>query len=172
MPGFDNNVVYSGNVDFSGSTSVTKKITTDGQLLIGSTVSPNIKVGTLTAGTGIMVVNGSGSITVNAKGGALTYNANFGSMTINNTYAPFTLPGVTLPAISPVGSAITLVGNAGFYVAQLAGQRIFFGSSATTLGIAGSLISSDPLADCVEMICLVANTTWYVKSSVGNIIVI
>ena len=171
MPGFDNNVVYSGNVDFSGSTSVTKKITTDGQLLIGSTAAPNIKVGTLTSGTGIMVVNGSGSITVNAKGGALTYNTSYGSMTINNTYAPGSLPGVTLPAISPVGSAITLIANANFSINQLAGQQIYFGSSATTLGIAGNLISSS-FACCVEMICLIANTTWYVKSSVGDMYVI
>src|SRR5665213_1202760 len=47
MAGFDNDVVYGSNVDFSGGTPVTGKITTNGQLLVGSTVAPNIQVGNL-----------------------------------------------------------------------------------------------------------------------------
>ena len=67
MPGFDNNVVYGGNVDFSGNFVVTPQVTTNGQLLIGSTVAPNIRVGSLT-GT-------DGSITVSAGAGTLNVNA-------------------------------------------------------------------------------------------------
>jgi hypothetical protein len=65
MPGFNNGVMWANNVRFDG-TQYPGQVTTDGQLLIGSTASPNIKVGTLTAtaGQGISVTPGSGSITV------------------------------------------------------------------------------------------------------------
>lgn len=64
MAGIKDEVLYGGNVDFSGGTPPAGQVTADGQLLIGSTASPNIKVGTLTApAAGITVTNGSGSIT-------------------------------------------------------------------------------------------------------------
>jgi hypothetical protein len=69
MPGFDNNVVFADNVDFSGGSPVAGKVTTDGQLLIGSTNSPKIRVGTLTAGPGVSITNGAGSITIGLSGG-------------------------------------------------------------------------------------------------------
>jgi len=62
--GFDNDVMYAENVDFSGGSPVTGKVTTNGQLLIGSTVAPNIRVNTLTAGSGILITNGAGTISV------------------------------------------------------------------------------------------------------------
>jgi hypothetical protein len=76
MPGFDTDpvggggVVYATNVDFSGSsfTSGTRQVTANGQLLIGSTATPNIRVGTLTAGAGIAITNGPGSITISNSG--------------------------------------------------------------------------------------------------------
>jgi len=68
MAGINNDVLYGLNVDFSGGHPVVGKVTADGQLLIGSTASPYIKVATLTAGTNIGVVNASGSITVAFSG--------------------------------------------------------------------------------------------------------
>lgn len=47
MAGFDNDVVYANNVDFTGSTTVSGQVTTDAQILLGSTNTPNIRVGTL-----------------------------------------------------------------------------------------------------------------------------
>lgn len=43
---------------------------TDGQLLIGNTTGNTLTKATLTAGTGITVTNGAGSITIAASGGA------------------------------------------------------------------------------------------------------
>jgi len=57
MAGFDNDVVYGSNVDFSGGSPVTGKMTTDGQLLIGSTSTPNIKVGILSPPAAGITVN-------------------------------------------------------------------------------------------------------------------
>jgi hypothetical protein len=47
MAGFDNETVYGSNVDFTGNATVSPTVTTNGQLLIGSTATPNIQVGVL-----------------------------------------------------------------------------------------------------------------------------
>lgn len=57
MPGFANDasfnsIVFADNVDFSGTHPQSRAITADGQLLIGSTIAPNIRVGTLTSPDG------------------------------------------------------------------------------------------------------------------------
>ena len=63
--GFYNNgtssVVYADNINFSG-TSTNPSITQDGQLLIGSTEAPNVRVGSITGSSGIVVTNSSGAI--------------------------------------------------------------------------------------------------------------
>ncbi len=76
MSGFGNDsggrgVVYSDNVDFSGSLNPQAQVLADGQLLIGSSVSPNIRVNTLTPGTGVSISNGNGTITIGLTGGAV-----------------------------------------------------------------------------------------------------
>jgi hypothetical protein len=68
MPGFDNGTVFADNVDFTGNVFVNPQVTADGQLLIGSATSPNIRVGTLTAGSGVSITNGAGSITIGLSG--------------------------------------------------------------------------------------------------------
>lgn len=69
MAGFDNDVVYGSNVDFRGTTPIAAQVVADGQLLIGATAAPNIRVATLTAGAGITITNGAGAITIAAMGG-------------------------------------------------------------------------------------------------------
>src|SRR5437879_4910685 len=69
MPGFDNNTVYADNVDFRGVQPVVGQITTNGQLLIGSTASPNIRAGSLaSAGGTITITTGAGTINLEAAG--------------------------------------------------------------------------------------------------------
>lgn len=63
MGGLKNNVLFSENVRFDGQKGP-GQVTSDGQLLIGSTASPNIRVGTLTGSDGITVTPGPGSINV------------------------------------------------------------------------------------------------------------
>lgn len=62
-----NGLVVTRNFNFDPDTRpFPNAVTADGQLMIGSTAAPNIKVGTLTAGTGISIANGSGSITISS----------------------------------------------------------------------------------------------------------
>ena len=77
-------VVYCDNVSFDG-TQRGGRVTADGQLLIGSTASPNIRVATLTSGSGISITNGSGSITISASGVA----APFAVKSLDDTDSPY-----------------------------------------------------------------------------------
>ena len=72
MPGFDNGVVYATNVDFSQTSEISgnAQVLLNGQLLIGSTAQPNIKVGRLTSvGGTVTITNGSGTIDLSAVPG-------------------------------------------------------------------------------------------------------
>lgn len=68
MAGFDNDVVYSTNVDFRGTTPIAGQVTTDGQLLIGSTAAPYIKVAIPTGSNGIAVTTGGGTLDFSQSG--------------------------------------------------------------------------------------------------------
>lgn len=179
MPGFDNSVLYADNVDFSGATPVTGKVTTDGQLLIGSTATPNIRVGTLTAGAGISITNGSGSITITNTGSAFPWSIKTTdtSMAVNNGYITNTAGSalnMTLPASSAIGDVIEIMNKsavAGFVIKQNSGQSIHFGGSTTTVGTGGSLASISQY-DTILLKCLVANTEWSVTTGSSNFTVV
>ena len=74
MAGFENQVLVATNVNFDpGSPPNNGQVTSDGQLLIGSTASPNIKVGNLTSSGGSLnITNGSGTINLEVAGGSTT----------------------------------------------------------------------------------------------------
>lgn len=81
MPGFTTDfndvsktVVYADNVDFSGGDPVEGKMLNDGELLIGASTDPRIRVSTLTAGTGINILNGDGSITISSQNQVFYYD--------------------------------------------------------------------------------------------------
>jgi hypothetical protein len=74
MAGFNNEVVYGSNVDFSGAAHASPTITTNGQLLIGSTTlnvgGTHINVGTLTSPDGSVTIGySSPNITLKSSGG-------------------------------------------------------------------------------------------------------
>jgi len=75
MAGFKNEIVYGTNVDFSGNAHVTAQMTQDGQLLIGSATPPYITANTLTAGAGVSITNGAGSITIGLTGGGVSIDS-------------------------------------------------------------------------------------------------
>ncbi len=71
MAGFDNEVMFANNVDFTGNAVTTGQVTTNGQLLIGSTVFPNIRVGTLTSpDSSVTITNGAGTIGLSVTAGS------------------------------------------------------------------------------------------------------
>jgi hypothetical protein len=80
---------------------------------------------------------------------------------------------MTLPITAAVGSTILIrgFGAGGWRVAQNANQQIIFGNTSTTVGVTGQLNSTHRY-DCIQLECVVANTTWQVVSPLGNIDVI
>ncbi len=152
---------------------------TNGQLLIGSTGADPVAA-TLTAGANISLTNGAGSISIAATGLAgfswTTVTGTSQLMVANNGYIANNgaLVTLTLPATSAVGDEIDIIGKGagGWLIAQQAGQSINLGSSTTTIGVGGSLASTNR-RDSLYMICTVANTEWTVGSGpVGNITVV
>ncbi len=97
------------------------------------------------------------------------------AMVVNGSYIADTagLLTFTLPAVAPQGTYVRVAGNGagGWRIAQNAGQVINFIGMSTTVGVAGSL-SSTVRYDCVDLLCTVANTTWVVRTVVGNLTVV
>jgi hypothetical protein len=117
----------------------------------------------------------SGTLATTAQLTGLTWNDVSGTTqaaVVNNGYiiSNAAQTTVTIPATAAEGSLFAVQGKgaAGWILQMNTGQICHFGSSPTTS--AGSLTSSN-LWDCVEIICVTANTTFAVRSSVGNITV-
>jgi len=103
------------------------------------------------------------------------------SMVSNNGYIANNvgLVTLTLPTTIAVGGLIPVsgFGAGGWTIAQNSGQQIFWdaggvdGTNETTLGVTGSLSSTDRY-NCIEVQCVVANTTFIVRWAKGNITIV
>jgi hypothetical protein len=146
---------------------------TNGQLLIGSTGAAPV-AGTLTAGSGISITNGAGSITVATVAGGLGWVEETTTSralvvdqgVVGNNAATITM---TLPATAAQFSIFRFVqkGAGAVKIAQNAGQTIHFGNTDSTTG-AGGYIEATAQWDAVHLICTTANTDFAVLSSTGN----
>jgi hypothetical protein len=155
----------------------TPELTLNGQTFIGST-GLNPVAATLTAGAGISIVNGAGSITISGSGSSGWVDQTTGSVTmaVNTGYTSddgASLVTFTLPATAAIGDFVEINGKgSGLYtIAQAAGQLIHFGNLVSTTGAGGS-VASTLQYDCIRLRCITANTTWVVVSSVGNFTVV
>lgn len=166
-------------VTTSAGVPVFSSTMTNGQVIIGSTgATPT--AATLTAGTGVTITNGAGSITLSATGTGTWVNQNSSTVTmaantgytINNGASLVTL---TLPTTANQGDFIEINGSSagGWIIAQAAGQQISFGNQNTTSGATGTLASTN-LHDCVRLRSTAASgsTTWVVVSVIGNLTVV
>lgn len=152
-------------------------VATNGQLPIGSTGADPV-LATLTAGTGISITNGAGSITIAGSGGGLTWTDVTGTtqtMAVNNGYTAnnSSLITFTLPTTAAYGTIMAVVGKGtGLWtIAQNSGQTIHFGITNTTTGAGGSLASTKQY-DVVYLLCSIANTDFTVLQSIGNLTVV
>lgn len=162
----------------AGTATITNLgVATNGQLPIGSTGADPV-LAAITAGSGIAISNGAGSITISAISGGFTWNTVAGTtqtIAANNGYinSNVALTTFTLPATGSVGDTFQLAGYGagGWVIAQNAGQKIYLGALTTTVGAGGSLASTNA-HDSLEIVCVVANTEWQVLDVVGNITVV
>lgn len=142
----------------------------NGQLIIGKT-SDVPQVATLTAGTGISITNGAGSITIAASGGGVNVvevTTSTQALAVDTKYIINYTGGLctlTLPSTFALGDEIQIMGLSagGWTIVENASQNIRIGSVVTTT-TTGSLSSSNRY-DCVKLEGLVANTTMTVTAS-------
>lgn len=163
--------LIDGLLNINGSTG------TDGQLIIASTAGKPA-FASLTAGAGIGLTLGSNSIAIAATGAlpvvwsAMAADAGLAVNTGRINTKPGALLTATLPAAAAVGTVIQLQGSAtgstGWKIAQNAGQNVQLGNTSTTIGVGGSLASTN-VNDGVSLVCTVADTTWNAFASIGNI---
>lgn len=154
-------------VGSSGSTGDGESITIAAGLGNGGGADGNIN---LDVGTGQVLINGvpisdGSGITYAAPTINTTLTANSGWY-INNVGSI----NLTLPAVIAAGESITIQNNGagGFVLLAGTGQVVTFNSYVSS-GVAGATLTSTTQGDSVTLICTVANTSFYVVSSCGNI---
>ena len=141
----------------------------DGEVLVGATGSDPVPA-TITAGTNVTVVNGPGTITISSfPPGSLGWTEVTGTtqqMAAENGYIANNagLVTLTLPVTAAVGTLISVIGKGagGWSIAQNGGQQIHVGSLSSTVGVGGSVASSNQF-DSVDLICITADTVWAVR---------
>ena len=167
MPGFQNDTLFAGNVDFTGNiTHPTPQVTADGQLLIGATVAPNIRVGTLTSL--------DGSVTITPTAGSIDLSAasvpGTGVNTIN-TISPdglgnFTLtPGIGINITAGVNSSTIASSGVINYT------PVNFLASPYTVLATDYYIGCDPTGGAISLLFPDAPTTgrtFIIKDSTGQ----
>ena len=139
---------------------------------IGSTGAAPV-LATLTAGTGLSITNGAGSITIASTQSAYSWvdqTTVTRTMAANTAYVSTSTANAlityTLPTVAAVGDTYRIVGKTtgGFLLQAAAGQTVNVGNVATT--VAGSVASSNTF-DCIEIVCITANTTFSIISGVS-----
>lgn len=142
MSGFDNDVMYADNVDFSGAFPVSGQINQDGELLVGSSVAPNIRSYVPTGSNGVDINVGQGTIDFNLSNipsSALQDSSISlsGGSNITVTGSPVSLGGAGVIAVSGTTNHAVQVGNSTGSLTSLG-----TGSTGQVLQSAGA--SSDP----------------------------
>lgn len=139
---------------------------TTGDLLYASGSNTLAKLGIGSTGNVLTVAAGVPSWAAPSGGGGITWTNVTGTsqaMAINSGYVANNagLVTLTLPSTAAVGSVIQVMGaGAGLWkIAQNASQLIRFGNVTTTTGTGGSL-SAQLQFDSVQLVCIVADTTW------------
>ena len=152
-------------------------LNTDGQIFIGNSSTGEAAVNTITAGSGITITNGHGTITVATTGSGNVVNQTTGSVTLaaGTTYICNDSGGLitfTFPATAAIGDLYTIIGNSSSgWKALLAttSQQIFFGTASSTA--ATGYLASTNQYDCISFRCVTANLTWVAFAAQGNITV-
>lgn len=142
----------------------------DGEILIGVTGS-DPALSTLTAGTGISISNGPGSITISASSTGIGWDlittsqtlvVNRGYICIGGGALSLALPSATLGDVIYV----ILDGSTSWTLTQGGGSSILFGFQSTS---AGGTLATSQQGDAIYLVCQ-NGSRWNAISMVGNLI--
>lgn len=109
---------------------------TDGQLLIGNTATNGLAKATITAGTGISVTNGNGTITIASTGGVGTVTSVGGTGSANGLSLSGT---VTSSGNITLGGSVTSVATTATIDGVVIGYRSIPRSTTTTTAVVGDV---------------------------------
>lgn len=162
-------VITNGKLSVGGSTG------TSGQLLIAAT-GANPAWASVSAGSGISITPGVNTLSIAATAPfAWTTIGADGALAANTGYIDTKagLLTVSLPAVAAVGTTLILqgLGAGGWKITQAANQRIIMGNLATTVGVGGSMASTNA-NDSISLVCTTANLIWSTFSGVGNLTIV
>jgi hypothetical protein len=180
-------ITSSGTITLAGTLAVANGGTgqtsyTDGELLIGNSTGNTLTKATLTAGTGVSITNGTGSITiaatnngtvtsVDASGGTTGLSFSGGPITTSGT---LTLAGTLITSNGGTGLTSYTAGDIVYYATGTALSQLAIGSSTFILTSSGTAPQwSDPSgitvgtatnatnADNVAVAATSTNATYY-----------
>jgi hypothetical protein len=180
-------ITTSGTITLAGTLAVANGGTgqtsyTDGELLIGNSTGNTLTKATLTAGTGVSITNGTGSITiaatnngtvtsVDASGGTTGLSFSGGPITTSGT---LTLAGTLITSNGGTGLTSYTAGDIVYYATGTALSQLAIGSSTFILTSSGTAPQwSDPSgitvgtatnatnADNVAVAATSTNATYY-----------
>jgi len=139
--------------------------------LIGGAATPTWANVTSSLGS-VSITNGAGTINLESSGVAWSNITDATvALEVGRGYFLNRAGGViaTLPTTATAGQIIeiAITGTGAGQIAQNAGQQIHFGTSSTTVGVGGSVTSTNQY-DTLKLVCIAANTEFLVLSSVGN----
>jgi hypothetical protein len=162
---------------------------TNGQLLIGNTAGQRYDLKTLTAGSGITITNGAGSITITGTGGTVTsvsvVSANGFAGTVANTT---TTPAITLTTtitgiLKGNGTAISAAVSGTDYAPATSGTSILYGNGAGgfsnvtvgtgltfatgTLSTSGTVTTNAPVTKTANF-SVASTDTWLINNKTGS----
>lgn len=131
---------------------------TNGQLLIGNTTGNTLTKATLTAGSGVTITNGTGSITISATGSG-------GTVTAVTGVAPIASSGGTTPAISISQSNTTTDGYLSSTDWNTFNNKQPAGTYVTSVTGTAPVVSSGGTTPAISMAAASASTNGYLTST-------
>lgn len=169
-----NHAVQIGN---AGGNFSSISVGTNGQVLLGATGADPAFANLTSSGGTVTYTTGANALNLEVTSPSMAVVDVTGptqAMAVNTIYIAddSVLITFTLPAVAAQGSRMRIVGNGsgGWTIVQNAGQSINVGASPST-PTTGSVSSSNQF-DALELFCTVANTTFSVISSMGNLTIL
>jgi hypothetical protein len=162
---------------------------TNGQLLIGNTAGQKYDLKTLTAGSGITITNGAGSITIAGTGGTVTSvsvvsaNGLAGTVANSTTTPAITLTTTITGILKGNGAAISAAVSGTDYAPATSGTAILYGNGAGgfnnvtvgtgltfatgTLSTSGTVTTNAPSTKTTDF-SVASTDTWLINNKSGS----